>query len=71
MRNPTPTSSSAKPMTIANVATDSAKNEVFRAVVSAVSVTQMFRAPFSSGLLVCGLIAAAFSSLVGLPAAVR
>src|SRR4051794_17807366 len=70
-RNPLPTSSRAAPMTIAKVATLSAKNEVFRAVVSAVSVTQMLRAPFSTGLPDLGSVAAAFSSLVGVPAAVR
>src|SRR5919202_5200748 len=70
-RNPPPTSSRAMPMTIAKVATLSAKKEVFSAVVSAVSVTQMLRAPFSTGLPVALSTAAAFSSLVGLPAAVR
>ena len=71
IRNPIPIRSSATPVTAANVATLSAKNEVFRAVASAVSVTQRLRAPFSRGLPVSLLIAAAFSSFVGLPPAVR
>jgi hypothetical protein len=53
------------------VATLSAKNAVFRAVVSAVSVPQMFRAPFATGCLVSGSMVAAFSSLVALPALSR
>ena len=70
IRNPIPIRSSATPVTAANVATLSAKNEVFRAVASAVSVTQRLRAPLR-GLPVSLLIAAAFSSFVGLPPAVR
>jgi hypothetical protein len=44
-----PVSSSAMPMTMLNTATRSAKNDVLSAVVSAVSVTQMLRARFSTG----------------------
>src|SRR4051812_21559564 len=54
-----------------NIATCSAKNEVFSALVRAVSVTQRFRAPFSTGCLVFGSIAASFGSLVSLPSLVR
>lgn len=70
-RNPIPIRNIAKPITVANVATLSAKYEVFSAVARAVSVTQRLRAPFSTGLPVSLLIAAAYSSLVGLPSAVR
>ena len=54
-------------MTMANVATLSAKNEVFSAVERAVSVTQILRAAFGTGLPVALSIAAALTSLVGLP----
>ena len=62
-----PTSSSAPPIAITNVATLSAKYAVLSAVVSAVSVTHMLRSGFSTGLPLLGSVAAAFSSLVGLP----
>ena len=41
---PMPASSSAAPMTIANCATEEAKNDVVRAVLSAVSPIQTWRA---------------------------
>ena len=56
------------PITIANVATLSAKYAVLRAVESAVAVTQMLRAGLATGSPDFGsLAAAAFSSLVALP----
>ena len=54
-------------MTIANVATLSAKYAVLRAVDSAVEVTHMLRSPFSTGWPVLGSLAAAASSEVGSP----
>ena len=62
---PIPLSSRAKPITIAKVATRSAKKAVFSAVVSAVSVTQIWRAWLATGFLVCGSMAATALSLVG------
>src|SRR3954468_18386607 len=70
-RKPIPVSSRATPMTIANRAVLSAKYAVFRAVVSAVSVTQIWRAGLLTGFSVLGSMAASFSSLVGLPALSR
>ncbi len=58
------------PITIEKMATRSAKNEVLSAVVSAVSVTQRLRRPFSTGLP-SGPLAASASSLVSSPLAVR
>src|SRR5262245_38567774 len=66
-RKPPPVSISATPMTMANVATLSAKYEECSAVVSAVSVTQRLRAGLSTGLPLLGSTAAAFSLLVGWP----
>src|SRR5215207_8008955 len=54
-------------MTIAKFATFSAKYDVLRAVVSAVSVTQMFRAGLLTGSPHFGSTAGPFSSAVGLP----
>src|SRR4051812_43937616 len=70
-RNPPPASSRAAPMTIAKGGALAAKNEGFRAVVSAVSGGQVMRSAVSTGLPDFGSVAAAFSLLVGLPAAVR
>ena len=58
-------------MTIAKFATFSAKYAVFSAVVRAVSVTQIWRAGLETGFCVFGSMAAAFASLVGLPALSR
>ena len=71
MRNPMPLSSIAMPITIAKVATLSAKYAVLSAVVSAVEVTQMLRAGLATGAPLLGSTAAAFSSLVPLPALSR
>ena len=62
-----PTSSSAAPIMITNVATLSAKYAVLSAVWNAVELIQMLRAGFSTGWPLLASIAAAFSSLVGLP----
>ena len=59
------------PMTMAKRATFSAKYAVLSAVVSAVSVTQIWRAGFATGLLRLGIDGGGFSSLVGLPALSR
>ena len=64
-----PVSSSAAPITIEKYATRSAKKDVLRAVVSAVSVTHMLRRPFSTGRP-SGVLAASASSLVSVPAGV-
>ena len=66
-----PLSSSAKPMTIAKVATRSAKKAVLSAVVSAVSVTQIWRAWLATGFLVWGSMAATALSWSALPLASR
>ena len=69
--NPIPASRNAIPTTIPNIATCSAKNEVFSAFVRAVSVTQRFRALFSIGRCVFGSTAASVGSFVSLPLFVR
>ncbi len=71
IRNPIPLSSSATPITIANVATPSAKYAVCSAVWSAVEVTHRSRAPLATGAPVFGSFAAADSLLVPLPFASR
>ena len=66
-RKPIPTSSSAPPIAITNVATLSAKYAVFSAVWNAVEEIQMLRAGFSTGSPVLASLAAAASSSVDLP----
>ena len=56
-------------MAVTNVAMLSAKKAVLRAVVRAVSVTQIWRAGFEVGAPVLGSLAAAALSLVPLPEA--
>jgi hypothetical protein len=58
---PTPARISAIPTTIPKSEVPSARNDVYRAVASAVSVTQMLRAPLDTGLPSASFCAAAGS----------
>ena len=55
-----PDSRSATPTTMPKSASCSAMYDVFRAVVSAVSVTQTLRAPFATGCFVFGSMTASW-----------
>ena len=65
-----PMSNSAIPTMIASSATPPAKKDTYSAVVSAVSVTQIWRAGLLTGAPVSGFLEAAALSLVPLPSSV-
>ena len=71
MPKPKPESSSAIATTMPNSETCSAKNEVFSAVVSAVSVTQSVGRAFATGCARLRILRGGVASFVSLPSCVR